>query len=511
MKRVVLFLMICSLVLISTTMLAAPAQPPRKVMIALHVEPPSLDLSSTQNYPLTDLVSENMTEFLVGITPAGKLIPGLATSWKISPDGKRIEFALRKGVKFHSGDELTGKDVEFSYKRVTQKVRLAGTALRLVEKCEVNDDYRVTFHFKSPDATFLPQRTCVPIVSKSYYDRVGEDKFVTNPAGTGPYKFVAFKLGEYIDLEANKDYWGDAPMVKEARFVIAKEGTTRVAMLKTGEADFILDVPFPQVKELESAGFKTVKLPAHPNISLQFQNSNPNVPWYNRKVRLAMAHAIDTGSIVNRLLFGIPDHYARLAPWELGHDPDLKPYPYDPKRAKQLLAEAGYPNGFELPLYYMVGRQAGLKEVVEAVVLYLGAISVRCKVEGLDPTKFMERVRDTWHGNPQAVFVGVSGPPITQYPDPTIALEAGFWSKTAISLYSNPEFDKLLDEMKGTLDDAKRAEVIKKAVRLIHDDVATVLIAASKMVFATKPKINYTATLKTNYALMLLKEIRMVD
>jgi peptide/nickel transport system substrate-binding protein len=511
MKRLIVILMMCAFVCVPANSFPAPAEKvKKKLVIALHAESDTFDLSSTKMLPLAELVAANISEKLVGITPSGKLIPGLAT-WKISPDGKEIEFTLRKGIKFHSADPLTTKDVEFSYKRGLEKNIAFPRQMALVEKLEVIDDYRIKFRFKQPDATFLPRLAVAYIVSKSYYDRVGEEKFVKQPVGTGPYKFVNWVLGEHINLEANEGYWGGPLSIKEVRFDIVKEGTTRVAKLRTGEADLAVEIPFPMVKELEKAGFKTVKIPAHPSLSLQFQTLNPNVPWYDKRVRLACALAIDGKAIVEKLFHGVTDHFAALAPWELGYDPDLKPYPFDPGRAKKLLAEAGYPQGFEMPLYYQIGRISGVKEAVEAVTLYLNAIGVKCKVMGIEPVQFMEKIRYSWHNNPKGEYVGVTGPPICQYPDPTIALEDGFSSRSFISLYSNPEFDELLVKMRSTLDDTKRGDLIKKAVRILHEDVPTVLISGHKMLYAMGKHVEFTPTIKTQYPLMLIKDVKFVD
>jgi ABC-type transport system substrate-binding protein len=147
------------------------------------------------------------------------------------------------------------------------------------------------------------------------------------------------------------------------------------------------------VKDVEAAGFKTSRLPTHPPTNIQFHNNNPDVPWYKRDVRLAIAMAIDGDAIVKNLFQGIPGRFTRLSPGELGYDPNLKQYPYDPKKAKELLAKAGYPNGFEMPLYYFTGRIAGQKETAEAVVLYLNAIGVRAKPQGIDAPQMLEKVR----------------------------------------------------------------------------------------------------------------------
>jgi peptide/nickel transport system substrate-binding protein len=481
---------------------SAPSATSNKLIVAVPTEPDTLDVSSSKLGGVSEPIANNIIETLVIVDPSGKTIPGVASSWKISADGRTIDFTIRKGVKFHSGDPLTVKDVEFSYARA---VKSALRMMRLIESFKIIDDSHFRVSFKRPDAQFLPGRGPV-IVSKTYYDRVGEDAFFKNPVGTGPYTFVTWAPGEYIDLKANEEYWGKVPSVKQVRFQFVKEDATRVAMLRAGEADMITECPFRLVKEFETAGFKVVKVPTHPPTQVQFHTYNPQTPWFDKRVRMACALAVDGDAIVNGLLHGIPGRYAGLAPWEIGYDRTLKPYPYDPKKAKELLAEAGYPKGFDMPLYYLIGRISGQKETAEAVALYLNAIGIRCKVEGIEAIRFMEKIRE-WHKSPQAVFASVSTVALSHFHEPTQALEMAYYSESPISLYRNKEFDGVLEKARATLDDSKRGELVKQAIRIIHDDVATIPIWSNLTVFVMKKHIDFTPTLRVAHPMMLIKDV----
>jgi peptide/nickel transport system substrate-binding protein len=492
---------------LAVTANAAP-QPPslQKVTVAMMAEPDTLDPTTTRFNVTSAPISNNLFERLVDLTPDGKFVPGIA-SWTVSPDGKIVEFTLRKGVKFHNGDPLTTKDVEFSHNRAVKTNPTHQRAMRTLDRFEIVDDYKCRFIFKEPDVLFIPART-LAIVSKSYFDKVGEDEFVNKPVGTGPYKFVAWKLGEYIDIEANENYWGQKPPIKQARFRFVKEDTTRVAMLKTGEVDMIMSTPYPLVKEIESAGFKTSRLPTHPPTSIQFHNANPEVPWYDKRVRLAIAYAIDGDFIAKNLFQGIPGRYARLSPGELGYDPELKPYPYDPKKARELLAQAGFGKGFEMPLYYFSGRIAGQKETAEAVSLYLAAIGITCKVQGIEAAQMLDKAR-AFHNDPKAVYVGLATVPMAHLPEPTEALATGYYSKQAMSLYFNKDLDTLIERIQTTMDDAKRGELIKQAIRMLHEDVASIQIYTATDVYAMKSNIEFTPTRKNREPLMLIKDVRI--
>jgi peptide/nickel transport system substrate-binding protein len=479
----------------------------KKIVIAVTTEPDTLDINGTKMDGVVVPIMENITERLIGLTPEGKYVPELATSWKVSADGKEIAYQLRKGVKFHNGDTFTAKDVLFSHERGLKSSSTYQRTMRYCEGLTIVDDYQVRFKFKSPDAQVLPGRGTA-IQSKGYFDKVGEDRFVKEPVGTGPYRFAKWEPGQYVEMKLNDAYWGRKSIIKEARFVFVKEDTMRVAMLKTGEADMIMECPFPMVKDTEAAGFRTARVSAHPGVSIQFHNYNPKVPWYDKRVRLAIAMAVDSKAIATNLFQGIPTHPVRLNTWELGYDPALKPYPYDPQQAKKLLAEAGYPNGFEMPLYYFVGRASGQKETAEAVALYLGAIGVKAKVEGIEAIRMIERTRE-WHKSSDAVYVGVSTVPTANYPDPTQALEIGFYSESPISLYKNPAFDAALEKARSTLDEKKRAELIKQAVRILHEDVASSLIWTNVSVYAMQKNVSFSPIMKgSQHPMVMLRDIK---
>ncbi|HVN97016.1 MAG TPA: ABC transporter substrate-binding protein [Syntrophorhabdaceae bacterium] len=501
-----LVLLFLSLITVGTTAGAPAAKSQQKITIAVAAEPDTLDPTTTRFSVTSAPISNNIFERLVDLTPDGRFVPGIA-SWTVSRDGKVVEFVLRKGIKFHSGDPLTTRDVEFSHNRALKTNPTHQRAMRNLDRFEIVDDYKCRFIFKIPDVLFIPTRS-LAIVSKTYYDRVGENEFVSKPVGTGPYKFVEWKLGEYIDITANDSYWGTKPQVRQARFRFIKEDSTRVATLKSGEADIIMSTPYAMVKDVESAGFRTARLPTHPPTSIQFHNNNPDVPWYDKRVRLAIAYAIDGDSIVKNLFQGIPGRYARLAPGELGYDPTLKPYPYDPKKAKELLSQAGYSKGFEMPLYYFSGRVAGQKETAEAVALYLNAAGITCKVQGIDAPQMLDKVR-AWHDDPKAVYVGLATVPMAHLPEPTEALSTGYYSKQRMAVYFNPKLDALIETIETTIDNKKRGELIKAAIKMIHDDVATIQIYTATDVYAMKPNVEFTLTKKNREPLMLIKDVRI--
>ena len=494
-----------SMLLISSPCLSYQSSA-KHITIAYLSEPDAL-VPTDSSYAVTSSpINNNIFDRLVDLTPDGQFVGGIA-SWEILADGKEFLFTVRDGVQFHSGDDLTAQDIAFSHDRAMEKSATYKRYMRNFDHLEVLDNHRIKFVFKEPDVLFIPTRI-LHVVSKSYFDRVGEEKFLSDPMGTGPYKFVSWKRGEYIEIARNETYWGPKPQVEQAKFVFVKEDTTRVAMLKAGEADIIMSAPYPLVKDIENSGFKTVKLYAHPPCSVQFHTGNPDVPWYDRNVRLAIAYAIDKDAIVNDLFQGVPSGYPRLAPWELGYDPDLKQYPYDLKKAKKLLKEAGYPKGFEMPLYYFAGRSYGQKETAEVVSLYLNAVGIKCKVEGIEGAQLMAKIR-AWHTEKNSVYAGVTPTPMAFLPDPLEALTTAYHSTGFGSMYFNPDLDAVIDKARVTMDAEKRGELIKQAVKIIHDDVATIQIWANTSVYAMQPNIDFTPTVKNREPLMLIKDVQV--
>jgi peptide/nickel transport system substrate-binding protein len=470
-------------------------------------EPLTMDLSQVSSGN-DRIVIENWGEFLLRKDTNGKIVPGLAASWKVSADGKRMDFTLRKGVKFHSGDLFTAKDVLFSWERGRELNKGVKSGMLRVESMEIVNDYQISVYFKQPDVLFIPNLAFAGMVSKSYHERVGEETFAKQPSGTGPYKFVSYRPGEYVDIERFEEYWGKKPPIKKARIYFVGEDTTRVSKLKAGEVDLIQAVPFTDVKELEgSPNFKVVKLATlQPTRSVIFGTNNLKMPWSDKRVRLAMALAVDCKSIINNVLQGIPIYVVGLAPHELGYDPQLKPYGYDPKKAKALLSEAGYPKGFDLKFYWQVGgRSAMTQEIVEAVASYWEAVGIRAKLIGEDTAASLARRNNAL--KPDAEYVAFYTAGYTGGVDPTQPLNGYFSGDGARPVYTTQELTKVINDAISTMDDKKRAELIKKAGKLIHEEVGFVPVHSTITVYGMKKNIDFTPTKGDFHDFLFVKDM----
>ena len=495
-------------VLLPGTALAAPKPVNDPFVVAMNHEPDTLDPTISVNTVISRPSLENIIEPLVALDSKGNLVPGLA-SWKYSDGNKVLTFKIRPGVKFHSGDPLTADDVIFSHERMKKRSAVYRSRLHNLIGVKKIDNLTVQFIFKAPDMTFMPPRT-LEIVSKAYYDRVGEAAFVAHPVGTGPYEFVSYQPGQAMVLKAFDGYWGGVPAVKNVRLVYVHEDTTRVAMLEAGEADMILNVPFGDKKRLEQEGFKTAEIAVTPTVSVQFTLNNPKDPWHDVRVREAVAHAIDADSIIKGLFQGIPKHYAAFGPDEVGYDPNLKNYKYDPALSKKLLAEAGYPHGFKMPLYWWHGENFGLKETAEAVALYLQKVGITAKVSSVDVPEFVAKMRAAKKEPSTESWVGITPSPLADYFDPICALAFAFWSASPLAQYHNPDFDKLVAKAVQTVDPIARGNLVRKATRIMHADVPQIPLWNNIAIYAMKPDVNFVPVPK-NLVRATIKDVTLSD
>jgi len=289
---------------------------------------------------------------LVKPMPGNSLTPSLAESWSASPDGLSYEFVLRKGVRFHNGEPVTAEDVKFSFDRY----RGAGakTLKDRVAAVEIVDPGRVRFRLRRPWLDFLTFYGTLTtgagwIVPKKYVEKVGEDGFKKAPVGAGPYKFVSFKPGVELVLEANEHYWRKTPTVKTLVMRSVPDVSTRLVMLKRGEADIAYAFSSSLAEEIKRTPGLTLR-PFYASLTVWLvftEQWDPKSPWADRRVRLAANLAIDRQAINQAETLGLSKVTASIIPRSLEGAWPAPLYPHDPQKARQLLAEAGYPKGFD--------------------------------------------------------------------------------------------------------------------------------------------------------------------
>lgn len=355
-----------------------------------------------------------MNEYLVGSDRfTGDLKPDmLATKWEMSPDGKVWRFNLRPGIRFHNGATFTAKDVAFSWELIAAKdARGTNTGrwrglLKSKEDFEIVNDQEIAFRLTRPELElpfFLSDIQDFTIYSKDYWDKVGADGYRKSPVGTGPFRFKEFKEGQHILYERVENHWRKTPEFKELQMFYVPEDLTRLATLLAGET-YISEIPRSSIPQAKEKGMKVERStqPAF-QVNTNFMGNylpekglNPIEPLTNKLVRQAMNLAVNRKEI-NDNLFGGSGEVQVVLGFQ-NNDPAFNPawkaYPYDPKKAKELLAQAGYPNGFETNI--SVTAFPGVPEmtqVSEALDLYFRAIGIKPKLVPLEFGTLREKYR----------------------------------------------------------------------------------------------------------------------
>ena len=317
-----------------------------------------------------------------------KVVPALAESWEIAPNGLSIKFTMRKGPKFHNGDPVTAHDVKFSIERyMDNKYRMNyGSELnQKIKSIEVHDDSHLTLHFTGRYNAFFDRfYEYFMILPKKYIEKVGDEAYAKNPVCSGPYKWKDYRQDVWMDLEAFEGHYRKVPEIKTLRFTYVPEHSTRLAMLLTGEADMITPGA-AHIKQIEKdSRFRLIwnSNTTTEDLAIGDLIREGNLPLKDRRVRMAVSYAIDRKAICDVILQGTAKPInGYLAPWHAGYDAaKAKPVPYDPEKAKALLTEAGYPNGFETTITSFPTT----KLWVEAIAGYLAKVGIKANVNLLE-------------------------------------------------------------------------------------------------------------------------------
>src|SRR3989442_869757 len=340
--------------------------------------------------------------------PGKSMAPSLAESWSMSPDGLVYELILRKGVRFHNGEPVTAEDVKFSFERY--RGISAKTLKDKVAAVETPDAGRIRFRLKQPWPDFMtfygtPATGAGWIVPKKYVEKVGEEGFKKHPIGAGPYRFVSFNPGVELVLEAFDGYWRKMPNVKQLSFKVVTDSSTRLAMLKRGEADIAYATTGPLGEEVRrSPGLTLQPTQLTSTHRVVFADQwEASAPWHDRRVRLAATYAVDRQAVNQAETLGFSRITGSIIPASFDFYWQPPAYPYDPARAKQLLAEAGYPKGFDAGDFWC---DAATSRSSEAVLNYLQSAGIRTRLRPLERAGFLKAYQEKKLRN---IIYGLSG------------------------------------------------------------------------------------------------------
>jgi peptide/nickel transport system substrate-binding protein len=444
-----------------------------------------LDPAETEGIITPFMVLYALHDALVKPMPGNINTPSLAESWTQSKDGLTYEFVLRKGAKFHNGEPVTAADVKFSFERY----RGAGAKLlkERVREVQIVDPGRVRFVLKDPWPDFMTfYGTSATgsgwIVPKAYVEKVGEDGFKRAPIGAGPYRFVSFDPGVELVMEAYEGYWRKVPNIKRLVYRSMPEETTRAAALKKGEVDIAYLFTGPVAEDVQrTPGFKLVApRESQGTFWLDLPDQwDPKSPWHDRRVRQAASHAIDRQALNQAETLGFSKPTGSLIPRALEFSRFFEPDPFDPAKAKRLLAEAGYPSGFDAgdlypwPPYFSMG---------EALAQYLGAVGIRTRIRTMERAAMTTAWRERKLKN---VIVGITG--------------AGGNAATRIDAYVSkngiytsgvmPDVEDLFQRQARETDVKKREALIHQIQQILHDRLTHIPIYELAFIWGVGPRV----------------------
>jgi peptide/nickel transport system substrate-binding protein len=443
------------------------AAPEGQLVWGVHISlaPTWFDPAETPGMITPFMVLYALHDAMVKPMPGQSAAPSLAESWSVSKDGLVYEFVMRKGARFHNGDPVTAEDVKFSFERYR------GTASRTLKErvavVDAPDPSRVRFRLKQPWPDFLTFYASATgagwIVPKKYVEKVGDEGFKKAPVGAGPYKFVSFTPGVELVVEAFDQYWRKTPAVKRLVFRVISDEATRLAALKRGEVDIVYSVRGELAEELQRTPGLTLK-PAviQGTFWVYFPDQwDSKSPWHDRRLRLATSLAIDRPSINQALTLGHSRISGSIIPSMFDFFWPPPPPVFNAGRAKQLLAEAGYPNGFEAGEYFCDSSYANLGE---AVANNLQAVGIRVKLRPIERAAFFSGYSEKKFKN---LIQGSSG----AFGNAATRLEAFVVNGGAYVYGSYPDLDGLFQEQAGEMDRKRREAVLHRMQQLVHEKI----------------------------------------
>lgn len=465
---------------------------PSIVTIAMQADPPTLDPQKPGG-PVGDNFYRNMFDTLLSQDASGEVIEGIATSWE-QQDETTWRFGLRDDATFTDGEPVNAEAVKFTIERILEPgaVRNLYTFGNLVG-AEVVDEYTVDIVSKAPDPLMPIRVTDLYILPPQATAEAGEEGFGEAPVGSGPYMLKEWEPNQRIVLEANADYWAGAPRVGQLVFRPIPEPSTRLAELVSGNVDLIVDMSPEQAAELQASGsarVETLRSKRVPFIGMNLIDGGP-AELQDVRVRQAMNYAVDVEAIVDSILqgHGYPLATIYRPDWP-GYDESIEGYPYDPERARALLAEAGYPDGFSIQMQTSSGIINKGVEIAEAVAGQLGEVGIQVEVVPLELNAYRQIVIGGQEQNlVEGLYLWNWG---AKPGDPSSAL-TGFLKSTGVSSYwNNPEFDALVDATLGNADEEERVEGLREIQQMLVDEAPVIFLYQSEDIYGVSERLDWS-------------------
>jgi len=454
---------------------------------------------------------KHVFDTLVYVDERGRPVPGLAT-WT-TPDPVTWEFTLRKGVKFHDGSELTTEDVLFSLERPFNIKGSPGgyaTYVRPIVAKEIVDRYTIRLKTAAPYGGVAQDLSEVQIVSKrAAHNATGEDFDSGRAAiGTGPYKLVRFVRGSRVELVRHDEYWGGKRPWDKVTLHILPSDPVRTAALLSGQLDAIEHVPTADLARLKrTPGLRLEQAVSWRTIFLhvdQYRDHPPGVsgkdgkplarnPFKDLRVRRALSKSINRKAITDRVMEGLALPAANVvSPSVFGHDPAVKPEPYDPAGARKLLADAGYPNGFRVTIATPNNRYINDEQVAQTVAQMFSRAGIETRVDAMPLSAYFGKARKRDFGIALLGWGSLAADLALRSLSGTTDAQKGYgaWNWSG---YSNPELDALIERSLGTVDAKQREVLARRASALAAREVAFIPLHYQIVTWAMKDKLSYLA------------------
>jgi peptide/nickel transport system substrate-binding protein len=475
----------CVLLVVFAVAAPAAAAPEGQLTWGVHISlaPTWFDPAETQGLITPFMILYAIHDAMAKAMPGNTTAPSLAESWQISPDGRVYDFMLRKGVKFHNGDPLTSEDVKFSFDRYR-----GANAKQLKDRVaavETPGPLHVRFRLKNPWPDFMTFYTAASgagwIVPKKYVEKVGDEGYKKAPIGAGPYKFVSFSPGVELVMEAFDGYWRKTPNVKRFVFKVIGDESTRLAALKRGEIDIVYSIRGELAEELQRTPGLALKptVIQSPQWVSMLDQWDPKSPWYDRRVRLAANLAIDRKAINEAITLGHSRLTYSIIPSTFDFYWQPPTYAFDPAQAKKLLAEAGFPNGFDAGEYYL---DIAYANVQEAVANYFQQVGIRTKLRPVERASHWASYADKKYKNLAYTASGAFGNAATR-------LETFVVAGGAYVYGSYPEIDSLFKDQAAEMDRKKREALLHKIQQIVHEKTMVIPIWELAFINGQGPRV----------------------
>lgn len=472
--------------------------PSDAIVIGMEAEPPNLDPAQYSGLHSARPIRRMFEGLTRQKEDSTDVEPSLAKSWEISPDGRVYTFKLREGVRFHDGTSLDATAVKSSLDRPIDpnhpaykwgKWSFVTGNLSVVKQVEVVDPLTVRVTLKSAYAPFLVSLADVStyVVSPKAVDASKED-FPNHPVGTGPYRFGSWNRGSQILLERWDGYWGPRPRAARLVYRWMVEDQARVTELLTGNVDLIVPVPPEVLPQLQ----KDPNVAVYRQRGVHFWYLGLNLdkkPLNDRRVRQAIAYAVDKQAITRDTLRGtaaVAD--GMIMPGSWGYNPGIRKYRHDVAKAKALLAEAGYPHGFDVN-FWAPESGSGMqipKEMATLIQAQLAEAGIRAKLQFMEWASYLARLRGSDHEIfANSWLAGTEDPDKTYY----FLIHSSSIPFPNRAHYKSPRVDALLDEARATVDQKKRAELYRQVQDILSDDLPYIAVDHDIQIVATRKNV----------------------